>query len=70
VYNLCRVKTDISAVLTVKSGLDSHMIIKLKDDLNCWFCLFIIVLWIVSPQIVYLMASIHLHLTNACLIKT
>jgi hypothetical protein len=34
VYNLCRVKTDISAVRTVKSGLDTHMIIKLKDDLN------------------------------------
>jgi hypothetical protein len=34
VYNLCRVKTDISAVLTVKRGLDTHMIIKLKDDLN------------------------------------
>jgi hypothetical protein len=34
VYNLCRVKTDISAVLTVKSGLDTHVIIKLKDDLN------------------------------------
>jgi hypothetical protein len=34
VYNLCRVKTDISAVLTVKSGLDTHMIIELKDDLN------------------------------------
>jgi hypothetical protein len=34
VYNLCRVKTDISAVLTVKSGLDPHMIIELKDDLN------------------------------------
>jgi hypothetical protein len=32
VYNLCRVKTDISAVLTVKSGLDPHMIIELKDD--------------------------------------
>jgi hypothetical protein len=26
VYNLCRVKTDISAALTVKSGLDPHMI--------------------------------------------
>jgi hypothetical protein len=34
VYNLCRVKTDISAVLTVRSGLDPHMIIELKDDLN------------------------------------
>jgi hypothetical protein len=41
VYNLCRVKTDISAVLTVKSGLDPHMIIELKDDLNrcCSFIL-------------------------------
>jgi hypothetical protein len=34
VYNLCRVKTDLSAVLTVKSGLDTHMINELKDDLN------------------------------------
>jgi hypothetical protein len=33
-YNLYRVKTDISAVLTVKSGLDPHIIIELKDDLN------------------------------------
>jgi hypothetical protein len=34
VYNLCRVKTDISAVLTVKSGLDPHMIIEFKHDIN------------------------------------
>ena len=34
VYNLCRVKTNRLAVLTVKSGLDSHMIIELEDDLN------------------------------------
>jgi hypothetical protein len=34
VYNVCKVKTDISAVLTVKSDLDLHMIIELKDDLN------------------------------------
>jgi hypothetical protein len=34
VYNLCRVKTDISAMLTVKSGLDPHMIIELEDELN------------------------------------
>jgi len=42
VYNLCRVKTDISAVLTVKSGLDPHMIIELEDDINrcCLFMLF------------------------------
>jgi hypothetical protein len=34
VYNLCIMKTDISAVLTVKSGLDPHIITELKDDLN------------------------------------
>jgi hypothetical protein len=34
VYSLYRVKTDISAVLTVKSGLDPHMIIELEDELN------------------------------------
>jgi hypothetical protein len=34
VYNLYRVKTDISAVHMVKSGLDPHMIIELEDDLN------------------------------------
>jgi hypothetical protein len=28
-------KTDRSAVLTVKSGLDPHMINKLKDEINC-----------------------------------
>ena len=30
-------KTDISAVLTVMSRLDPHMIIKLEDDLNRCF---------------------------------
>jgi hypothetical protein len=34
VYKLCRVKTDISAMLMVKSSLNPHMIIELKDDLN------------------------------------
>jgi hypothetical protein len=34
VYSLCRVKTDISAVRMVKSGLDPHMIIELEDELN------------------------------------
>jgi hypothetical protein len=28
------VKTDISAVLTIKSGLDPHVIIEVEDDLN------------------------------------
>jgi hypothetical protein len=45
VYNLCRVKTDISAVLTVMNGLYIHMIIELEDELNrgpylwLWLCL-------------------------------
>jgi hypothetical protein len=34
VYNLYRVKTDISTVLTVKSGFDPHMIVELKGDLS------------------------------------
>ena len=34
VYNLCRVKTNISAVLTVMSGLDPHMINKFKDEIK------------------------------------
>jgi hypothetical protein len=39
VYNLYRVKTDISAMLTVKSGLNPHMIIELEDELNYGPCL-------------------------------
>jgi hypothetical protein len=38
VYSLYRVKTDISVVLTVKSGLDHHMIIEFEDELNCGSC--------------------------------
>jgi hypothetical protein len=37
VYNLCRVETDRSAVLTVKSDLDPHMINKLEDGIKLWF---------------------------------
>jgi hypothetical protein len=38
------VKTNISAVLTVKSGLDPRMINELEDEINCgswlwlWLC--------------------------------
>ena len=36
VYNICRVfKIDISAVLTVMSGLDPYMIIELEKYLTC-----------------------------------
>jgi hypothetical protein len=41
VYNLCRVKTDRSVVLTVKSGLDPHMIIELKDEIQIESCLWV-----------------------------
>jgi hypothetical protein len=41
VYNLCRVKTDRSAVLTVKGGLDPDTIIKLKVGCKSWIlCVF------------------------------
>jgi hypothetical protein len=46
VYNLCRVKTDISAMLTVKSGLDPHMIIELEDDLNWYSLLYDVVIYL------------------------
>ena len=46
VYNLCRVKTDISAVLTVKSGLDTHMIIELEDDSKSMFLFMVSVIFI------------------------
>jgi hypothetical protein len=41
VYNLCRVKTDISVVLMVKSGLDPHKINELKDEINLRPCLWL-----------------------------
>jgi hypothetical protein len=46
VYNLCRVKTDISAMLMVKSGLDPHMIIELKDDLNLCSLFIVVILYL------------------------
>jgi hypothetical protein len=39
VYNLCRVKTDILGVLTIKSGLDPHIINEIEDELNCEPCI-------------------------------
>jgi hypothetical protein len=60
--DLCRVKTDISVVLTVKSGLDSHIIIKLKDDLNR--CSLFMSLILIS--FTYSRVGIYLHLVNVC----
>ena len=63
VYNLCRVKTNRLAVLTVKSGLDPHMIIQLEDDLNQ--CLFML-LMMVTSYAYFLVNGINLHVANAC----
>ena len=64
-YNLCRVfKTDISAVLTVISGLDPHMIIELEESLNpwcfgmCWFLYDLMLKWV----------GINLYLEIRCLL--
>jgi hypothetical protein len=59
VYNLCRVKTGISAVLTVKSGLDPHMINELEDELNREPCLW---LWL-SCTMFMVMVMIMLYLS-------
>jgi hypothetical protein len=74
VYNLCRVKTDISAVLTVKSGLDPHMIIELEDELNCGPCLWLwLWLWLCFCYISSISFNVglgmNLYLSNQLLIK-
>ena len=54
VYNLCIVKTDISAVLTVMSGLDPHMINKLKDRLKSYSGYFLWPRWVPNISILIL----------------
>jgi len=56
-------KTDITAVLTVKSGLDPHMIIELKDDLNLCSCLWLLLLLSFTY---FWVNGINLYLVNAC----
>jgi hypothetical protein len=65
VYNLCRVKTDISAVLKVKSGLDPHMIIEPEDDLSCC-SLFCYCCCCLFNQSFIIRVGINLNLVNAC----
>jgi hypothetical protein len=64
------VKTDISAVLTVKSGLDPHIIIELEDDLNRGPCLW---LWLCLCYISSISFNVgfgmNLYLSNQVLIK-
>jgi hypothetical protein len=70
VYNLCRVKTDISAVLTVKSSLDPHMIIGLEDKLNLGPCLWLwLCLCCISPISFNVGFGINLYHSNKVLIK-
>jgi hypothetical protein len=66
------VKTDISAMLMVKSSLGPHMIIKFKDDLNRCSLFIYLLIYVVDylPLIFCLRVGIYLHLANACLIKT
>jgi hypothetical protein len=45
-YNLYGLKTNISAVLTVKSSLDTHMIIELEDGLNRGPCLWLLIMFL------------------------
>jgi hypothetical protein len=70
VYNLCRVKTDTSAVLTVKSGLDPHMINKLEDEINRGPCVW---LWLCFCYTCSLSFNadfgINLYVSNQVLIK-
>jgi hypothetical protein len=60
-------KTDQSAVLTVKSGLDPHMINKLEDENKSWFD----ELWVVLLKSFLKWVGIYLHLvTRHSLIKS
>jgi hypothetical protein len=70
VYNLCRMKTDISAVLMVKSGLDPHMINELEDELNREPCIwFWICLYFISSISFNVGFGMNLYLSNQVLIK-
>ena len=64
VYTSVECQTDISAVLTVTSGLDSHMIIELEDDSKLMFLLMIVT----NVYLIYLLwvNGINLYLVNAC----
>jgi hypothetical protein len=69
VYNLCRVKTDISVMLTVKSGLDPHMIIELEDKLNRGPCLWLWLCFCYISSISLMWVGMNLYLSNQMLIK-
>jgi hypothetical protein len=70
VYNLCRVKTNISVVLTVtvKNGLNPHIINKLENKINrerlrfCYICY-------ISSVFCNVSFGTNLYLSNQMLIK-
>jgi hypothetical protein len=70
VYNLCRVKTNISVMLTVKSSLDPHMITEIEDELNrgpyLWLWLCFCYTYSVSFNVGF---GMNLYLSNQVLIK-
>jgi hypothetical protein len=69
VYNLCRVKTNISAVLTVTSGLDPHMINELEDELNHESCLWFWICLCYIRSLSFNVGWYKLILSNQVLIK-
>jgi hypothetical protein len=52
-------KTDRSVVLTVKSGLDPHMIIELKDGFNIAFRLFLWPCWVPTISVLILTYAVQ-----------
>jgi hypothetical protein len=70
VYNLYIVKSDISAVLTVKSGLDPHMINELEDELNYRPCLSLWLYFCYTCSVSFNVDfGMNLYLSNQVLIK-
>jgi hypothetical protein len=62
VQPLQSVKTNQLAVLTVKNGLDPHMIIELEDGLkSCYLVMLTIFLWCILP-LCLMWVGINLHL--------
>ena len=64
VYTSVECQTDISAVLTVTSGLDSHKIIEPEDDSK----LMLLLMVVTNVYLIYLLwvNGINLYLVNAC----
>jgi hypothetical protein len=64
------VKTNISAVLMVKSGLDPHMINELEDELNHGPCLWLWLCFCYTSSISFNVDfGVNLYLNNHVLIK-